>query len=83
MSRKGPYLQMQDVLLAAGELNKRERAAVLFAIRRHKEIVGYILAHHGLHATDCPQPPAPCNCGLSDVQERYLEYMNRAQDREP
>lgn len=37
MSRPGPALQMQDVLLACGELSERERVAVRWVLDRHAE----------------------------------------------
>jgi len=79
-TRKGPEIQMQDVLLACGELNRRERAAVLWTIRRHNEIVGRILAFHATHAPDCPPPPAPCNCKLSELQDKYIEFLEAASE---
>lgn len=37
-NRPGPYFQMQDVLLAAGELNERERVAVAWLIEQANEL---------------------------------------------
>jgi len=40
MKRPGPVLQMQDVLLACGELNERERVAVQWVLDRANEEIG-------------------------------------------
>lgn len=74
-NRKGPELQMQDVLLACGELSKRERAAVSWTLRRHNEIVAHIIAEFGQHPIDCAIPPAPCSCGLSLLMEKYADDL--------
>ncbi len=37
-NREGPYFQMQDVLLACGELNKRERVAIAWLIDQANEL---------------------------------------------
>jgi hypothetical protein len=37
-NRPGPYFQMQDVLLAAGELSKRERVAIAWLIDQANEL---------------------------------------------
>lgn len=36
--RSGPYFQMQDVLLACGELNKRERVAISWLLKKANEM---------------------------------------------
>lgn len=37
-NRSGPYFQMQDVLLACGELNKRERVAIEWLLGKANEL---------------------------------------------
>lgn len=76
-SRKGPELQMQDVLLACGELSKRERVFVAWTLKRHNEIVARILAEYAQHPFDCDPLPKPCSCGLSELQEKYMEHMEK------
>lgn len=39
-TRQGPPIQMQDVLLACGELNERERVAVQWVLDRANEEIG-------------------------------------------
>ncbi len=58
-NRPGPYFQMQDVLLACGELSKRERVAMAWLIDQANELHdAYEKDRREMHERNIPSDPS-------------------------
>lgn len=84
MKRPGPVLQMQDVLLACGELNERERVAVQWVLDRANEEIGKRLTveqaasihREWLDEVDCLDDWN--KDALADLEYRFTAATNQA-----